>query len=99
MPARPGHANDTAYRWIALSNTTMAVFMSALDGSIVIIALPAIFRGIHLDPLAPGKGRRDHRRRPRRVVVREVERLNPRVEIGDEFHPRINLGAHVQTAR
>ena len=32
----------------------MAVFMSALDGSIVIIALPAIFRGIHLDPLAPG---------------------------------------------
>ena len=28
--------------------------MSALDGSIVLIALPAIFRGIHLDPLAPG---------------------------------------------
>jgi MFS family permease len=28
--------------------------MSALDGSIVIIALPAIFRGINLDPLAPG---------------------------------------------
>jgi MFS family permease len=42
------------YRWIALSNTTMALFMSALDGSIVIIALPAIFRGIHLDPLASG---------------------------------------------
>jgi MFS family permease len=42
------------YRWVALSNTTAAVFMSALDGSIVIIALPAIFRGIHLDPLAPG---------------------------------------------
>jgi MFS family permease len=42
------------YRWIALSNTTAAVFMSALDGSIVIISLPAIFRGIHLDPLNPG---------------------------------------------
>ena len=42
------------YRWVALSNTTAAVFMSALDGSIVIIALPAIFRGIHLDPLAAG---------------------------------------------
>ena len=28
--------------------------MAVLDGSIVIIALPAIFRGIHLDPLAPG---------------------------------------------
>ncbi|HYZ29143.1 MAG TPA: MFS transporter [Thermoleophilaceae bacterium] len=42
------------YKWVALSNTTMAVFMSAVDGSIVIISLPAIFRGIHLDPLAPG---------------------------------------------
>jgi MFS family permease len=42
------------YKWVALSNTTAAMFMSALDGSIVIIALPAIFRGIHLDPLGPG---------------------------------------------
>ncbi|AFM16258.1 arabinose efflux permease family protein [Mycolicibacterium chubuense NBB4] len=41
------------YRWVALTNTTAAVFMSALDGSIVIISLPAIFRGIDLDPLAP----------------------------------------------
>ena len=40
------------YAWVALSNTTLAVFMSALDGSIVIISLPAIFRGIHLHPLA-----------------------------------------------
>jgi MFS family permease len=46
--------DDGRYKWIALSNTTMAVFMSGLDGSIVIISLPAIFRGIHLDPLAPG---------------------------------------------
>ena len=45
---------DERYKWVALSNTTAAVFMSQLDGSIVIIALPAIFRGIHLDPLAPG---------------------------------------------
>jgi MFS family permease len=45
---------DDRYKWVALSNTTAAVFMSALDGSIIIIALPAIFRGIHLDPLAPG---------------------------------------------
>jgi MFS family permease len=52
---RPTRASaDDRYKWIALSNTTMAVFMSALDGSIVIISLPAIFRGIHLDPLAPG---------------------------------------------
>jgi MFS family permease len=45
---------DDRYKWVALANTTAAVFMSVLDGSIVIIALPAIFRGIHLDPLAPG---------------------------------------------
>jgi MFS family permease len=42
------------YRWVALANTTAAVFMSQLDGSIVLIAMPAIFRGIHLDPLAAG---------------------------------------------
>jgi len=42
------------YKWIALSNTTLAVFMATLDGSIVIIALPAIFRGIQLDPLTSG---------------------------------------------
>jgi MFS family permease len=42
------------YRWVALANTTAAVFMSALDGSIVLVSLPAIFGGIHLNPLAPG---------------------------------------------
>jgi MFS family permease len=46
--------DDDRYKWVALANTTAAVFMSVLDGSIVIIALPAIFRGIDLDPLAPG---------------------------------------------
>jgi len=47
-------AQDDRYKWVALANTTAAMFMATLDGSIVIIALPAIFRGIHLDPLAPG---------------------------------------------
>jgi MFS family permease len=47
-------SRDDRYKWVALSNTTMAVFMSQLDGSIVLISLPAIFRGIHLDPLASG---------------------------------------------
>ena len=42
------------YRWVVLANTTAAVFMSQLDGSIVLISLPAIFRGIGLDPLASG---------------------------------------------
>ena len=36
-----------------LSNTTLGAFMATLDSSIVIISLPAIFRGIHLDPLDP----------------------------------------------
>ncbi len=42
-----------AYKWVALSNTTLGTGMAAIDGSIVIISLPAIFRGIGLDPLAP----------------------------------------------
>jgi MFS family permease len=45
-------ATGDRYKWVVLTNTTAAVFMSALDGSIVIISLPAIFRGIGLDPLA-----------------------------------------------
>jgi MFS family permease len=42
------------YRWVALSNTTLGVLMATINSSIVIISLPAIFRGIGLDPLAPG---------------------------------------------
>jgi MFS family permease len=41
------------YKWTALSNTTLGIFMASLDASIVLISLPAIFRGIHLDPLQP----------------------------------------------
>src|ERR1700735_3977649 len=41
------------YKWVALSNTTAAVLMATMNGSIVLIAMPAIFRGIGLDPLAP----------------------------------------------
>src|SRR5580658_7090721 len=53
MAQQPAVVNDR-YPWVALANTTASTFMSTLDGSIVIIALPAIFRGIGLDPLAPG---------------------------------------------
>ncbi len=42
------------YKWIALSNTTLGMLMVTINSSIVIISLPAIFRGIELDPLAPG---------------------------------------------
>ena len=41
------------YKWVALSNTTLSITMATIDASIVIIAMPAIFRGIDLDPLAP----------------------------------------------
>ena len=45
--------NDDGYKWIALSNCTLAVLLATLDVSITIIAMPNIFRGIKLDPLVP----------------------------------------------
>jgi MFS family permease len=42
------------YKWIVLSNTTLAVLLATLDASITLIAMPEIFRGIHLNPLIPG---------------------------------------------
>ncbi len=38
------------YKWIALVNTTLGVLMVTIDGSIVLIALPDVFRGIKLNP-------------------------------------------------
>ena len=40
------------YKWIALTNTTLGILMASIDINIVIIAMPAIFRGIDLNPLA-----------------------------------------------
>ena len=42
------------YKWIALSNTTLGVLMATVNSSIMLIALPNIFRGIGINPLAPG---------------------------------------------
>jgi MFS family permease len=42
------------YKWIALSNVTLGVLLATLDASIVLIAMPDIFRGIHLSPLERG---------------------------------------------
>src|SRR5262249_28428701 len=42
------------YKWVALSNTTIGMLAATVNGSIVIIALPAIFRGIHVNPLSAG---------------------------------------------
>ena len=41
------------YKWIALSNTTLGGLMAAMNASIILIALPAIFRGIGVNPLDP----------------------------------------------
>ena len=42
------------YKWVVLSNATLGVLMATIDISIMLIALPDIFRGIDIDPLAPG---------------------------------------------
>jgi EmrB/QacA subfamily drug resistance transporter len=43
------------YKWIALTNTTLGVLMASIDASIVLISLPVIFKGIQINPLAPGE--------------------------------------------
>jgi MFS family permease len=42
------------YKWTALATTTMAMLVVTINASIVIISLPAVFRGLGLDPLSPG---------------------------------------------
>jgi EmrB/QacA subfamily drug resistance transporter len=42
------------YKWIALSNTTLGMLIATINSSIVLIALPDIFKGINLNPLEPG---------------------------------------------
>jgi MFS family permease len=53
-PARTSWTPGPNYKWIALSNTTLGVLMATINQSIVLIALPDIFRGIGLNPLSPG---------------------------------------------
>jgi len=47
-------AHHDRYKWIALTNTTLGVFMAVINSSIILISLPAIFRGIGINPLSPG---------------------------------------------
>ncbi|WP_436524395.1 MFS transporter [Actinoplanes sp. HUAS TT8] len=42
------------YKWVALSNTTLGNLLATINSSIVLISLPAIFKGIKINPLAPG---------------------------------------------
>ncbi|MGH4026024.1 MAG: MFS transporter, partial [Pseudonocardiaceae bacterium] len=49
-----GTPDSPRYKWLALSNTTLGVLMATMNASVVLISLPAIFRGIHINPLEPG---------------------------------------------
>jgi len=53
--ARSGmfHKDHPRYKWIALSNTTLGILMATINGSIVLISLPSIFKGIKINPLDP----------------------------------------------
>ncbi|OLR92057.1 MFS transporter [Actinokineospora bangkokensis] len=42
------------YKWVALSNTTLGLLIATINSSIVLIALPDIFKGIGINPLDPG---------------------------------------------
>ena len=55
-PAPPRRRPDVSpgYKWVALSNTTIGVLLATIDSSIMLIAMPDIFRGISLNPLEPG---------------------------------------------
>lgn len=46
-----GLETELEYKWVALSNTTIGTLLASLDGTIVLISLPAIFRGIQINPL------------------------------------------------
>ncbi|SDU47177.1 MFS transporter [Gordonia westfalica] len=52
-PAATADDHGPHYKWIALSNTTLGMLIATINSSIVLIALPDIFRGIHLNPLEP----------------------------------------------
>src|SRR5580704_3813379 len=55
MPILSSNARrGESYKWVALANTTLGVIMATIDASIMLIALPDIFRGIKLNPLLPG---------------------------------------------
>ena len=42
-----------SYKWVALSCVTLATLMGTINGSIILISLPTIFKGIQLNPMAP----------------------------------------------
>ena len=53
MKLKKSDRGNDNYKWIALTNTTLGIFMATINSSIILISLPAIFRGVGIDPLAP----------------------------------------------
>ena len=43
------------YKWVVLINTTIGMLMASINQTIVLISLPAIFSGLHVDPLGSGQ--------------------------------------------
>jgi MFS family permease len=54
IPGAGADERGDRYKWVVLSNTTLGVLMATIDSSIMLIALPDIFRGIKINPLLPG---------------------------------------------
>ena len=57
VQAAPRHQRPVGenYKWTALSNTTLGVLLGAMDSSIILISLPDIFKGLHVNPLMPAE--------------------------------------------
>ena len=53
-PSETKQRKKVPYKWIALSNTTVGVLMASINGNIFLISLPAIFRGMNVNPLSTG---------------------------------------------
>jgi hypothetical protein len=49
----------TEYKWTVLSNTTLGALMASINGAIILISLPVIFRGLSVHPF--GRNRRPAR--------------------------------------
>ena len=49
----PADTRADRHKWMVLSNTTLGMLAAFINASIILISLPAIFRGIGLKPLDP----------------------------------------------
>ncbi len=41
------------YKWVVLSNTTIGGLMASINGTILLISIPVIFRGLNVNPFDP----------------------------------------------